>query len=280
MQKKGEGKLSLAEIQSASFHVLEIISQICEKENLRYYLAYGTLLGAVRHEGFIPWDDDVDIMMPQPDYERFLTYFMQHAEDLNPYRLMNDNTTENYPYLISRICDTRYTLNVINEKPYGIGVFVDIYPLYGIGNDMGEARKIIDKGKNLSSLIFLSTRKHFHKGNTKTFLKVVIKIPAFFYAKIKGKKFFSEKSWALINKYNYDDSRYVGCIIWPTYRYRDIYERDVFEKHVYAKFEGGEFRIPGKFKSILSQIYGDYMKLPPKSEQVAHHLYSAYKKEV
>lgn len=271
-------ELLMKDIQAISLDILKKVSDICEEQHLTYFLAYGTLIGAVRHQNYVPWDDDVDIMMPRPDYEKLLDYFRENAVSLMPLQMMNDDTVSGYPYMISRVSDSRYVLDVTNEKSYGIGVFIDIYPLDGLGNDKGVALKLINRGKNLSSLIFLSTRKYFHKGNTKTWVKMLLKFPAFVYAKLCGKKFFSKKSLRLATMNKYEDSRYVGCVIWPTYRERDIYDKVLFEETIMVNFGKYQFRAPKRYDEILTQIYNNYMQLPPEKDRVAHHLYSAYKK--
>lgn len=271
-------ELSMKEIQTISLEILKRVADICEKQNLKYFLAYGTLIGAIRHHDYIPWDDDVDIMMPRPDYEKLLAYFRNNKKELLPLELMNDDTVNNYPYMISRVSDSRYTLDVINEKPYGIGVFIDIYPLDGLGSDREKARQLINKGKDLSSLVFLSTRNYLHKGNTKTLAKMILKIPAFVYAKICGKEHFAKKVILLAKQNSYKDSKYVGCVIWPTYRERDIFDKKLFDESVMVDFGKYRFKAPKRYDEILTQIYHNYMELPPEKERVAHHLYSAYKK--
>lgn len=269
-------KLSIEEIQEVSVEILKKVADICEEQHLTYFLAYGTLIGAIRHHGYIPWDDDVDIMMPRPDYEKLLAYFRKNATSLMPLQMMNDETAKDYPYMISRVSDSRYVLDVTNEKSYGIGIFIDIYPLDGLGNDRETALKLIDKGKNLSSLIFLSTRQYFHKGNTKTIVKTLLKIPAFIYAKLCRKKFFVKKSLQLAALNKYKDSKYVGCVIWPTYREREIFDKDLFTESIMVDFGKYKFRTPKRYDEVLTQIYHEYMQLPPEEDRVAHHLYSAY----
>lgn len=270
-------KLSITEVQTVALEILKKITDICEKNGLRYFLAYGTLIGAVRHQGFIPWDDDVDIMMPCKDYEKLCKYFVDNANNLLPLQMMNDETVQDYPYMIARVSDSRYKLSVVNEKSYGIGIFIDIFPLYGLGNDFDTAKRIIYKGKRLSSLIFLSTRCYFHKGMTKSLLKTVVKLPAFIYAKLCGQKYFVDRSLKLIGKYNYDESEYVGCTVWPVYR--DFYEKSLLTESIYIPFEKYQFRVPREYKKILTQLYGDYMQFPPEKERIAHHLYTAYLKD-
>lgn len=270
--------LNMQEIQQVSLEILKQVADICDEQGLRYFLAYGTLIGAIRHKNTIPWDDDIDIMMPRPDYDKLLRYFESHKEQLYPLQAMNDDTAKDYPYLITRISDARYELDVINEKPYGIGVFIDIYPLDGLGNNLDEAKATINKTKDLSSLVFLATRKYFHRGNTKSLLKCVVKVPAFVYAKLRGKKAFSKVSYEIAKKYEYETSKYVGCVLWPTYRERDIFERNLFEETVKVQFGKYEFAAPKEYDTVLRQIYRDYMKLPPEKDRAPHHLYSAYKK--
>ena len=118
--------MSMPQIQQESLKILDVVSDICAKLQLRYYLAYGTLIGAIRHQGFIPWDDDIDIMMPRPDYEQLLQYFRDNAESLKPLELYSTADCPDYPYMITRISNSNYVLDVHNEKPYGLGLFLDI----------------------------------------------------------------------------------------------------------------------------------------------------------
>ena len=111
-------ELSLQEIQKGSLEILRIVAKICDKQGLIYYLAYGTLIGAIRHKGFIPWDDDIDIWMPRNDYKKFIEYFIKHKDELKPYELFSVYNNVDYPYEISRISDNRYVLDVDNEAPY------------------------------------------------------------------------------------------------------------------------------------------------------------------
>ena len=182
--------LTIQEIQRGSVQILKVIDHICRKEKLKYYLIYGTLLGAVRHKGFIPWDDDVDIMMPRPDYEVLIKYFEEHKEELKPLEMFDYRSNKQYPYMIARLSDSRYILDVHNEKDYGLGLFVDIYPLDGAGNTEEEYTKIKKSSSPYASLCYLSTRKSVKRENTKSLLKYYIKYPAFLVAKIFGKDYF------------------------------------------------------------------------------------------
>ena len=156
--------LSMRDTQQIALEILHTVAQICEERNLRYYLVYGTLIGAVRHHGFIPWDDDVDIMMPRPDYDKLLEYLEDHIGEYPHLQVFNRKTCPDYPYMITRISDDRYEIRMENEKPFGMGVFIDIYPYDGLGNEQREAIRLeklarvrpYDLSKYVGCVIWLS----------------------------------------------------------------------------------------------------------------------------
>ena len=108
--------LELDEIQKQSVKILYTLDSICRQEGIKYFLGYGTLLGAVRHNGFIPWDDDIDVMMPRKDYEKFEKKKKKHSEELYPLALFSQETESKYPYVIDRLCDTRYSIEETMRK--------------------------------------------------------------------------------------------------------------------------------------------------------------------
>lgn len=266
--------LTISEIQKVSLGILKKVDEICNKLNLRYVLTYGTLLGAIRHKGYIPWDDDVDIMMPRPDYEKLLKYFESHRDELFPLCVLNSQTTFRYPYIITRISNSDYWLNTQNEKQCGMGIFIDIYPLDGLGNDLEKAEKKMAKAKGISSLAYLSTRKYLSFSGTKSWKRKIIKPFAFTFAKIMGKAFFEKRLLSMAYSYEYDKSEFVGCVVWE----REVFRRADIDNMILHDFEENQFWIPKQYHQILTGFYGDYMQLPPEEEREPHHLYYAYKK--
>ena len=271
-------ELTLPEIQQISYEILLKVKEVCDRCSLKYFLAYGTLIGAVRHNGFIPWDDDLDIMMPRPDYEKFIKYFEENEDSLYPLKVFNKNNTRDYPYMISRVSNVDYILQADNECSYGLGVFIDIYPLDGMGNDYDECIRIKKRAARLSSLCYLSTRKKCKREMTSNIVKRIMKYPAFFVSKVLGKKYFMQKLENYKNRFNYSDSNYVSCVVWGSSIKRGIFEKSLFDDGIELFFNDQLFNAPKKYKEILSLIYDDYMVLPPEEERIGQHFYKVYKK--
>lgn len=273
-------KLTMKEVQLGSLNILKKIDEICRRENLQYCLAYGTLLGAVRHKGFIPWDDDIDIMMPRKDYDLLVDYFVRNKESLVPYELFSKQFNQDYPYMINRVSDSRYVLDVDNEKPYGIGLFVDVYPLDGAGNSVKEYTKKKNMSSRNAALCFLTSRKTVKRENTSSVIKYIMKYPAFLVAKILGRNFFMRRLDNLQRTCDYENSEYVGCMVWGSDEgIRDIFPKEWFREMIDVEFEGNLFKIPKEYDKILSRWYGNYMELPPEDKRIAHHFYDAYLKD-
>ena len=269
-------ELDTKQVQEISLNILYRVTQLCEKLNLKYFLMYGTLIGAIRHHGFIPWDDDVDIMMPRPDYDCLLNYLENNK--LSNLTVFNNNTHEDYPYMITRISDDRYQIEADNEKSIGMGVFIDIYPFDGLGNTEKEAIKYGLQGDRLSSFCYQATRKRFSMVNTSSTFKRFLKLPVYIISKLIGKRYFQNRILFLNGKYEYYKSNYVGCFVWLSGGFRDIFRREWFDDYEMCQFEQYSFRVPKQYDSVLKHAYGDYMTLPPEGERIGHHYYKAYKK--
>ncbi|MCR9593121.1 LicD family protein [Vibrio alginolyticus] len=263
-------ELTLREIQESSFSILKDIDAVCKKLNIDYFVMYGTLIGAVRHEGFIPWDDDLDIMMPRDDYDKLISYL--NTNKIPNLELFNYNKNDNYPYMISRISDSRYKIVVDNEDDYGIGTFIDVYPLDYISDNYFFAKC---KGRYfgwLSSLYFLSTRKYCPQSSS--VIKSYVKKGAFYCSKLIGKRTLKK----LLLMRQRKETQYFACTQWMTNDYeRNIFHKDVISKRTFLNFEGLDVPVPKEYHKLLTDYYGDYMSFPPIELQKPHHLYKAYK---
>ena len=269
--------LSLAEVQIESTKVLKAIDKICSDNGFRYFLAYGTLLGAVRHQNVIPWDDDVDIWMPRPDYDKFIDYCCSHSKDIYPLEILSPLKKE-YPYVISRLSNSNYVLEEENVKPYGLGIFVDIYPLDGVGSNYEKALSLKRKVSKYISLCYLSTRTKFTVGRTKKLLYKFVKFPAYLLSRAIGKDYFINKILKIAAVQNYSSSKFIGCLVWGSNGVYSIFNKEDFDNPVKLKLGDGYYCAPSNYDKILKLIYNDYMKIPPEEDRIGYHFARAYLK--
>ncbi|MBQ7538018.1 MAG: LicD family protein [Treponema sp.] len=268
-------ELTLQEIQAETLIIMKVIHKICTEQNLRYSLFYGTLLGAVRHKGFIPWDDDLDIVMPRKDYEKLAEYFKSHADALLPFKWFSYETVSNYPYMIARVCNTDFRMEAENEKDCGMGTFVDIYPMDGAGN--GRHNFFYNKAWFFSSMYFTKSRLHYVV--PKRLAKKIVKGFSYLLSKIYTINQIRNKLLKFSKKYYYEDSEYIASLTWLVDGKKNVFEKTAFRELVLCDFEDTQFYIPKKYDELLTIRYGDYMRLPPENERVGHHFYKIFRKE-
>ena len=270
-------ELSLNEIKEIELEILKEIHQICEKENIRYALCDGTLLGAVRHGGFIPWDDDIDIMMPRKDYDAFIKYCKANQTKL---KLLCVETDENYGYLFAKASDTNTVLyeNNANSQKIEMGVNVDIFPLDGLGDNIESAKKEFRSTSFERELVVACNWKKFFKSKTHSLIYEPIRFAFFVLSRLVSPKKLIKSLQKKFKKNDFDNSAFSACIM-GSYRLKGIFETPIYSELSEIEFEGYTFKCFKHYDEYLTSIYGDYMKLPPKEKQVSHHTYKAYKKQ-
>ena len=267
-----KSKLEIKDIQEVSLKILKQITNVCEEHGFRYTLAFGTLIGAVRHKGFIPWDDDVDILMPRPDYEKFLSYMHKHP--IENLKVFNWKYVKNYAYGISRICDMRYKIVEKNNIECDMGIFVDIYPVDGLANSYNDAKKAFDRTAKERDELFMSAVKKYREIKLLELFKNPKMVLSKLRRRILGISYYQKKLEGEVIKYAFEDFKYVGVPNWNWARI--VFERDWFNDRVKVPFENGEFYITKHYDKMLREEYGDYMQLPPENERVYHHGYIAF----
>lgn len=269
-------ELSLEEIHQETVGLLGKVIEICDELQINYYLAFGTLIGAARHKGFIPWDDDCDIFMLRPDYDKFLEYCAAHEEALWPYKLMNRHNTPNYPFAISRFCDLSFHMESDITCNVDMGLFIDIYPFDGAGNDEGYIRKNITWKKRV-----LLSKLYFAQGNPMPKVKKSLPNKIFSYmlylsSKNKNPEKYLKKLEKLGECFDLESSKYATCMIWDA----DAYpiEKACCEGFELLDFETLKVKVPLNYEKVLNTWYGDYMQLPPVEMRQPHHEYKLYRK--
>ena len=253
--------------------ILLEIDKVCKDNGLTYYLAGGTLLGAVRHKGFIPWDDDIDIAMPREDYERLLSQWSNFSSR-KEYQVVEFGN-KNYYFPFAKIQDTRTCLIQSGlVRKIDIGLFVDIFPIDNYGTNKDDAlntlRYVSKKCERVKIASFPYT-----KGTFKWFIKQTL-YKAYYYS-IGLKRSYEE---ALTHLQKYDGIK--PLFIASTFGMREERELIVsstFEKTIDVDFEGHKLKAPIGYHEYLSQMYGDYMQLPPEDQRKPPHINNAFWKD-
>jgi lipopolysaccharide cholinephosphotransferase len=266
--------ISLDESKEIQLSILKFLKQVCLENNLKWFLGYGTLIGAIRHKGYIPWDDDIDIVMPRSDYMKFI----ELIKNKERYVILNPYDYDDYNYLFSKLVDTRTVLYENQSKTNSpkMGVGIDIFPLDGLPENYNEIEKHFYKLSKLNSRYINSIVKMEIHG-VKNKVKQIIKIPYIIYCKLVGTKHWKKLILDSMETYHYDNSNFVGFMV-SMYGIKQVFNRQIFADSVDVEFEGGKYPAPIGYEEFLTVLYGDFMKLPPENERV-NHGFEAYWRE-
>ena len=255
-------QINLLELKALQLSILRNVSDFCEKNNVRYFLIYGTLIGAIRHKGYIPWDDDIDIAMPRPDYERFMSVYRHQY-----YKTIDIFKDSGYGLASAKVYDNRTKIEMESYYLCSYGVYIDIFPIDGYKSKWQN-----EKASILQKLINIKKSRLCSKRNMSK--NAAIALGKFFLFPF-NQSCFVKKLDSLSRMADFEKSEYCNCFSSVDVK-KEVFPRRVFEEHCYAEFEGEKFRIPIEYDLYLRQIYGDYMQLPPEEKRVSHHGMKAY----
>lgn len=261
-------ELTLADHQRLGLEIIKEVDNWCTRNKVRYTLCGGTLIGAIRHQGFIPWDDDIDIAMPRPDYNRFVKEFSH--PDLICVAPELGNSLISY----GRVCDTKKTYSI----PYcpwstmdKLGKWIDIFPIDGEPEDMEEF------GALMQDIVKRQAKLYQIRGSK---LPITLSLGLTRIAKNIGKRILYghynlqaelDQLLKIIKKIGYGETNYNGNLSYPTYRTKERSRTEIFESYIRVKFEDTELSVSEHYDEYLRDVFGDYMRLPPEEERAPKH---------
>ena len=264
--------MSLEETKKVELDILVSVADFCDRNGFKYFLAYGTLIGAIRHKGFIPWDDDIDLWMPRDDYNKFIEIFNEQCENRD--LMVIDPETDIARHSFAKVINTK-TLKIEKGVDYRnghLGVDVDIFPLDGtpeIESDFKAWYKVLQKYYRAFLMRICVPPKK---------IKSIVK--RLLYLLIYGsKKNILKKTKLLHSRYPYSSCTFIGSIDSCFNSMKERFEKNLFEEAVLVDFEGLQFKAPKGYDTILTKLYGDYMTPPPEEKRVTHHSNNTFWKE-
>lgn len=264
-------ELSLQELKDIELNLLKRFHAFCVENDITYFLAYGTLLGAIRYKGFIPWDDDVDVLVPREDYNKLLKLF----QDTEQYRLFAFERNPKYRFPFAKLCDMSTRKEEFNtNNGVALGVDIDIFPLDHFDDDLDKANEEARYMRKLmSQLILTKSKKSTIVNPLKRFVMNGVRTSY----KMLGHGHFIRKIDKAACKSEQKDSRYIGGKAWCVYGERGVIPAEAFAKAIDIEFEGETFPAPVGYDTYLTCLYGNYLPEPPKEKQKTHHNFVAYR---
>lgn len=264
----------LREIQLIQIEILKYFKSVCEKHDIHFFLSNGTLLGAVKYQGFIPWDDDIDVFVPRNDYERLvrLPEFMEGR-----YTLLSSNRTPGWLYAFSKLSDgNTYVTEGNSNLGVKYGLSIDIFPLDVWKGSEISARFQAFRCGLLCRFMSAAVSETFQTpktGATKFVLYLIWK-----FSRLVGVQRFRRVLHREIEAGKEQKTpRFAGCVAWSLYGTREVIPIEVFSKEITLVFEGETYPAPAGYDVYLRHLYDDYTQELPPEKQVPHHSMTAWR---
>lgn len=265
-------KLTNEQIKVELTSLLEHFHKFCVQNNLNYSIAYGTLLGAHRHKGFIPWDDDIDVVMPEEDYQKLIELY----KDSEKYSLKEISITQYYSYPYAKLNLNNTTIDSeFEQKIENLGLYIDIFPIYKSNPELVNSN--LNKFRSYNRSIVMRKfegNKNSLKGVLKTLISKVL-----FPKYLHNKKTIIKKTKKLLSKFKDDNSKFYHQFIWIGYA-KQLYSFTIeqFNNKTLIDFENIKCYAISNYEDFLLSMYGPtYMELPPVEMRKAHNIIAYYK---
>ena len=260
-------EIGLEDIKRMQLDILDAVDEFCKKEGISYMLSYGTLLGAVRHKGYIPWDDDIDLMMLRSEYERFVESFRHPV-----YRVADYRTTPGYFQPYAKVSDSRTRNEEFTTFKTVYGVNIDIFPVDNMTGDDALMQRFQSRKRLIN---IAANLKMIRLGKRSLWKNIVLAVSHVALAVIPF-RFIVRKASTFSQQFNRQETPRAGIMVTYDNKLKWIVDKDIFRDTVLLPFEGRTYPAPGRFDEYLTALYGNYMQLPPEDKRESHHLYSSW----
>ena len=264
--------INLKKIQKKQLKILLEFDRICDKHDIKYILFAGTLLGAVRHNGFIPWDDDIDVALLRKDYKKFIQVCKNDLKENYFLQTFNSDREYNKQFAKLRENNTTYLEKNMSECNIHHGLFIDIFPL-----DNVKPNTLLGKFQQKSCYFlyaFETIRIKKNCNNINNLIKQYLALILHFITLLIPETISNRVYYYLLNFFNKKNTKYISHLTNnPTKKkfHRFLIEKQELDEIIFSNFEGYKFPIPKNYNKILKKIYNDYMSYPPKEEQKPRH---------
>ena len=260
------------DLQQKQLDILKAFIKVCNKYNLEYFLVYGTALGAIRHKGFIPWDDDIDVAMPRKDYDKYIE--LQKEYEGTPYFIQTFKSDPCYIYNYAKLRDSSTTFleNAFKNHRINQGVFIDVFPVDGMSREVGDREKIGKRNKFIWRQVYFSYLPALRrKVHMRTFFKdILLNIVAGLFYVFDIAHYRNKRVERYVRKIPLEEAKMAGILFGFSSKINCM-DADIFRETIEVPFEDITVKVPKQYDRYLTNLYKDYMKFPPKEQQVGHH---------
>lgn len=264
--------IDINQLKSIQLEVMDYFHKWCQENGITYFITAGTLIGALRHKGFIPWDDDIDLVMLRTDYEKMLSLYPNDGR----YRLYAIEKDATCIYAYAKIYDSETLMVEGDEKDHpAIGVNIDIFPLDNVTDNYEDGKRLKKQLHLLNDILGVKQLDRANRGFIKNVMVSVLRSISRCFSYPWLVRRIIKKSKKYIDNNN---SRYIVNAVIYAKGEREILEREWFKETIDLEFEGRKYKAPIGADQYMKRLFGNYMQLPPEDKRVSHHRFKAYYK--
>jgi lipopolysaccharide cholinephosphotransferase len=262
-------QLFVTDLKEIQLKILDYVHAFCQENNINYFLDWGTLLGCVRHKGYIPWDDDIDIGMLRKDYNKFMELFNVKSKNTD-YQFISAELNDKVPFQFGKVIDNSTVLYEPDKNGVKIAVNIDIF-IYDNASDNDRINKKLFRQRDF--YLKLSTLRNTKNVKLKSSLKRYLRYFVCYCLKIYSDGFFVNRILKIMKMFdNIETERIAGFSTLDTV----VCNKTIISKCINMEFEGRNYSVPVEYDTWLKIEFGDYMVLPPPEKRVPHHMFEAY----